>query len=43
LNQIDLLARFTKWARTVHETGRLGELTGLGFPADVEWEAWPFF
>ncbi len=31
MNQIDLLRPITKWARTVHETSRLGEYTAMAF------------
>src|SRR2546429_2500188 len=31
MNQIDLLRPITKWARTVHETTRLGEYTASAF------------
>src|SRR5438552_1104316 len=31
MNQIDLLRPITKWARTVHETSRLGEYTASAF------------
>src|SRR5579863_4373368 len=31
MNQLDLLRPITKWARTVHETGRLAEYTAMAF------------
>src|SRR3989441_1504884 len=43
MNQIDLLRPITKWARTVHETGRLGEYTASAFRQMLNGKPGPTF
>ncbi len=43
MNQIDLLRPITKWARTVHETGRLGEYTAAAFRQMLSGKPGPVF
>src|SRR6266550_2557386 len=43
MNQIDLLRPITKWARTVHETGRLGEYTASAFRQMLSGKPGPAF
>jgi len=43
MNQIDLLRPITKWARTVHETGRLGEYTASAFRQMLNGKPGPVF
>src|SRR5258707_3824722 len=43
MNQIDLLRKITKWARTVHETGRLGEYTASAFRQMLNGKPGPVF
>src|SRR2546423_10290328 len=43
MNQIDLLRPITKWARTVHETSRLGEYTASAFRQMLSGKPGPVF
>src|SRR5213080_2248528 len=43
MNQIDLLRPITKWARTVHETTRLGEYTASAFRQMLNGKPGPTF
>src|SRR5204863_360646 len=43
MNQIDLLRPITKWARTVHETSRLGEYTASAFRPMLSGKPGPVF
>jgi acetolactate synthase-1/2/3 large subunit len=43
MNQIDLLRPITKWARTVHETSRLGEYTAMAFRQMLNGKPGPTF
>jgi len=43
MNQIDLLRPITKWARTVHETARLGEYTASAFRQMLNGKPGPTF
>ncbi|HZS77674.1 MAG TPA: acetolactate synthase [Ktedonobacteraceae bacterium] len=43
MNQIDLLRPITKWARTVHETARLGEYTAAAFRQMLSGKPGPVF
>ena len=43
MNQIDLLRPITKWARTVHETSRLGEYTASAFRQMLNGKPGPTF
>src|SRR5438045_2773705 len=43
MNQIDLLRPITKWARTVHETNRLGEYTASAFRQMLNGKPGPVF
>ena len=43
MNQIDLLRPITKWARTVHETSRLGEYTAAAFRQMLNGKPGPTF
>src|SRR2546429_5462828 len=43
MNQIDLLRPITKWARTVHETTRLGEYTASAFRQMLSGKPGPVF
>ncbi len=43
MNQIDLLRPITKWARTVHETKRLGEYTASAFRQMLSGKPGPTF
>src|SRR5579885_2168893 len=43
MNQIDLLRPITKWARTVHETSRLGEYTAAAFRQMLSGKPGPVF
>lgn len=43
MNQLDLLRPITKWARTVHETGRLGEYTAAAFRQMLSGKPGPVF
>ncbi len=43
MNQIDLLRPITKWARTVHETNRLGEYTASAFRQMLNGKPGPTF
>ncbi|MFL5664547.1 MAG: acetolactate synthase [Ktedonobacteraceae bacterium] len=43
MNQIDLLRPITKWARTVHETSRLGEYTAMAFRQMLSGKPGPTF
>src|SRR5947208_12856651 len=43
MNQIDLLRPITKWARTVHETPRLGEYTASAFRQMLNCKPGPTF
>lgn len=43
MNQIDLLHPITKWARTVHETARLGEYTAAAFRQMLSGKPGPVF
>ena len=43
MNQIDLLRPITKWARTVHETARLGEYTAMAFRQMLSGKPGPTF
>ncbi len=43
MNQIDLLRPITKWTRTVHETGRLGEYTASAFRQMLNGKPGPAF
>ncbi|HLX56283.1 MAG TPA: thiamine pyrophosphate-dependent enzyme, partial [Ktedonobacteraceae bacterium] len=43
MNQIDLLRPITKWARTVHETARLGEYTASAFRQMLSGKPGPAF
>src|SRR5438270_2511286 len=43
MNQIDLLRPITKWARTVHETARLGEYTATTFRQMLSGKPGPTF
>ncbi len=43
MNQIDLLRPITKWARTVHETSRLGEYTASAFRQMLSGKPGPTF
>ncbi len=43
MNQIDLLRPITKWARTVHETARLGEYTASAFRQMLSGKPGPVF
>ncbi|HEX4204327.1 MAG TPA: acetolactate synthase [Ktedonobacteraceae bacterium] len=43
MNQIDLLRPITKWARTVHETSRLGEYTAAAFRQMLSGKPGPTF
>ena len=43
MNQIDLLRPITKWARTVHETNRLGEYTASAFRQMLSGKPGPTF
>ncbi|MFL5623961.1 MAG: acetolactate synthase [Ktedonobacteraceae bacterium] len=43
MNQIDLLRPITKWARTVHETSRLGEYTAMAFRQMLNGKPGPAF
>jgi acetolactate synthase-1/2/3 large subunit len=43
MNQIDLLRPITKWTRTVHETGRLGEYTAAAFRQMLSGKPGPVF
>jgi acetolactate synthase-1/2/3 large subunit len=43
MNQIDLLRPITKWARTVHETARLGEYTASAFRQMMNGKPGPTF
>lgn len=43
MNQIDLLRPITKWARTVHETSRLGEYTAAAFRQMMSGKPGPVF
>lgn len=43
MNQIDLLRPITKWARTVHETARLGEYTAAAFRQMMSGKPGPVF
>jgi len=43
MNQIDLLRPITKWARTVHETSRLGEYTAAAFRQMLSGKPGPAF
>jgi len=43
MNQIDLLRPITKWTRTVHETGRLGEYTASAFRQMLNGKPGPVF
>lgn len=43
MGQIDLLRPITKWARTVHETSRLGEYVGIAFRQMLSGKPGPTF
>ncbi len=43
MNQINLLSPITKWARTVYETGRLGEYTAAAFRQMLSGRPGPVF
>jgi acetolactate synthase-1/2/3 large subunit len=43
MNQLDLLRPITKWARTVHETARLGEYTASAFRQMLSGKPGPVF
>lgn len=43
MGQIDLLRPITKWARTVHETSRLGEYVGMAFRQMLSGKPGPTF
>lgn len=43
MNQIDLLRPITKWARTIHETSRLGEYTAMAFRQMLSGKPGPTF
>src|SRR5258708_19505386 len=43
MNQIELLRPITKWARTVHETSRLGEYTASAFRQMLNGKPGPTF
>ncbi len=43
MNQLDLLRPITKWARTVHETSRLGEYTASAFRQMLSGKPGPVF
>ncbi|GAC1354698.1 MAG: acetolactate synthase [Ktedonobacteraceae bacterium] len=43
MGQIDLLRPITKWARTVHETARLGEYVGMAFRQMLSGKPGPTF
>ncbi|WP_165423540.1 acetolactate synthase [Ktedonosporobacter rubrisoli] len=43
MNQLDLLRPITKWARTVHETTRLGEYTAAAFRQMLNGKPGPVF
>jgi thiamine pyrophosphate-dependent acetolactate synthase large subunit-like protein len=43
MNQLDLLRPITKWARTVHETARLGEYTASAFRQMLNGKPGPTF
>ncbi len=43
MGQIDLLRPITKWARTVHETSRLGEYIGIAFRQMLSGKPGPTF
>ncbi len=43
MGQIDLLRPVTKWARTVHETSRLGEYVGIAFRQMLSGKPGPTF
>ena len=43
MNQIDVLRPITKWARTVHETSRLGEYTAAAFRQMLSGKPGPAF
>jgi acetolactate synthase-1/2/3 large subunit len=43
MGQIDLLRPITKWARTVHETSRLGEYVGIAFRQMLSGKPGPAF
>jgi acetolactate synthase-1/2/3 large subunit len=43
MNQLDLLRPITKWARTVHETSRLGEYTASAFRQMLNGKPGPTF
>src|SRR5579885_3529126 len=43
MNQLDLLRPITKWARTVHETARLGEYTASAFCQMLSGKPGPVF